>query len=178
MGEQRYSADAGTHPMPDPRPFGEVDRASHTPDIALWKPTLTDLLLAGLVAGAILGAANGAVAHLIVSRFESAWEGCLIGTGLGIVGGILVVLWRRIVWGPDISVEVGTAIGLLFGIVPGVALVFVRQLVVVSWGFVGLLMAGSMMGALIGGVLDRITEAVVARMKRKHAERIATANRD
>jgi hypothetical protein len=180
MGEDGYGARSRTDPTPEWTGLGAFDPARRFPDILLWKPSLADLLLAGVVAGAVLGAANGVVSHLILIGFQSVWVSCLLGTGLGIIGGIGVVFWRRIVWGPDVSVEVGTTIGLLYGIAPGVALLFlslfVHRVVVAGWGFVSLLMAGSMMGLVIGGVLDRLTEAIIARKKRRQAEQRAAAD--
>jgi hypothetical protein len=101
----------------------------------------------------------------------SPWAACWWGAGLGTAGGVLVVLFRRVFWGPEIGVEVGTLLGLLYGIVPGLALLIyslvVLRVVSASWTFVAFIMAPSMGGFVIGGVLDRVTEAIIARKARK-----------
>jgi hypothetical protein len=139
------------------------------PDILLWKPSLPILLFSGVAAGAVLGAANGLLCYYIAGAFESPIAAGVWGVGLGTAGGVLTVLVRRAVWGPEISVEIGTSLGLLYGIAPG--LVVLVQSILVNrvvrvWGLAGLVFAGSMAGLILGGVLDRITEAIIARMKR------------
>jgi hypothetical protein len=148
------------------------------PDIALWKPSLAILLCSGIVAGAVLGAANGLLCYYIVGVFNSALAAGLWGVGLGVTGGIFAVVLRRAVWGPDISVEIGTLLGLLYGIAPGLAVLekTINQAVGI-WSIAGLVFAGSMAGVIIGGVLDRVTEAMVARMKRSRTEPAAEADR-
>jgi hypothetical protein len=131
---------------------------------------LTTLLLAGIIAGACLGAADGALFHYIAGGFPSPQAAVLGGAALGMVGGMVVVLWRRALWGPEVTVEVGTVLGLLYGIAPGLAVLF--QSIVVNGtvgvrSLAGLVMASSMAGLLIGGVFDRITELVLARVGKR-----------
>jgi len=167
--------------QPDAKPkaveFGAAG-FEQTPCEVIWKHSLAALLLFGIIAGAILGAANGALAHSIAFDAGSLWTAAAWGSGLGIVGGLLTVLLRRIIWGADIGIEIGTVLGVLYGIVPGVALMFesiiVHRVILASWSFVGLVMASSMMGLLIGGVLDRVAETIIARQRRRQPERGTT----
>jgi hypothetical protein len=171
---------SGVEPAPAHQVPSALGSREAPPDILLWKPSLAILLVSGVVAGAVLGAANGLLCYSIVGAFESPAAAGLWGAGLGGVGGISVVLLRRAMWGPDIGVEVGTLLGLLYGIAPGLAVLFQSILVnrvVRVWGLAGLVFAGSMAGFIIGGVLDRITEAIVARMKRSRAEPFAAPDR-
>jgi hypothetical protein len=153
--------------------FGAAYPQAPLPDILLWKPSLADLLFSGAFAGAVLGTANAVLAHYLMFDVGSPWAACWWGAALGTAGGVLVVLFRRIVWGPDIGVEVGTLLGLLYGVVPGAAFMVyslaVRRVASTGWVFVGFIMAPSMGGLLIGGVLDRVTEAVVAWRARRRA---------
>jgi hypothetical protein len=139
------------------------------PNVALWTPSLGALLLSGVSSGGVLGAASGAAFYYIVGGFPTLVAPCLWGAGLGIVVGALCVLVRRALWGPDISVEVGTLLGLLYGVIPGLAVlyqsIFVNR-VIGTWRLAGVVMACSMAGLVIGGLLDRITDAIVARVKR------------
>jgi hypothetical protein len=135
--------------------------------IALWRPSLAALLLSGICSGGILGAADGVAFHYIVGGFATAFEAGLCGAGLGIVGGALFVMVRRAFWGPDISVDVGTVLGLLYGIAPGLAVLYqcFPQVFAIR-SLAGVVMACSMGGLVVGGLLDRITDAIVARTKR------------
>jgi len=120
---------------------------------------------------------NGLLCHYIVGAFGSPLAAGVWGTGLGVAGGILVVVLRRAIWGPDISVEIGTLLGLIYGIAPGLAVLFqslIVNRVLRVWGLAGLVFAGSMAGLIIGGVLDRFTEAIIVRMKQSRAK--PTAN--
>lgn len=140
------------------------------PDIKLWTPSLFALLLSGVVAGAVLGAADGALFYYIAGGFDSPQAAGLWGAGLGTVGGILFVLLRRALWGPDVSVEIGTVLGLLYGIAPGAAVLYQSIVVnreVGTWRLAGLVMAGAMAGLLLGGVLDRCLEGILRRGKRQ-----------
>jgi hypothetical protein len=60
---------------------------------------------------------------------------------------------------------------LLYGIVPGLAVLFesivVHGVVSAGWGFLSVIMIPSMTGLVIGGLLDRITEAIIAWKKRR-----------
>jgi hypothetical protein len=126
------------------------------------------LLLSGTASGAALGAADGVAVHHVVGATASPWAACLWGAGLGGAGGALFVLVRRAWWGPDVSVEVGTMLGLLYGIAPGLAVVGQGALtaqVLGAYGLAGAVMVCSMAGLLLGGALDRITGAIVARCR-------------
>jgi hypothetical protein len=133
------------------------------PDIKSWTPSLFVLLVSGVVAGAVLGAADGALVHYIIGDFASQHAACIWGAALGIGGGVLFVLGRRAWWGPDTSVEIGTVLGLLYGIAPGAAVlyqsIFVNR-VVGTWRLAGLVVSGAMAGLLIGGILDRCLEGI------------------
>ena len=92
----------------------------------------------------------------IIGGFATPFVACLWGVGLGIVGGArLFVLVRRAIWGPDMSVEVGTMLGLLYGIVPGLAVlyqsIFITR-VIGTRSLAGVVMACSMAGLVIGGL--------------------------
>ncbi|MBL8792510.1 MAG: hypothetical protein JNM56_01255 [Planctomycetia bacterium] len=130
-------------------------------------------LLVGAVCGAILGTANGLLLEMIAldgmdHRTVGTW-----GAGLGGAGGVVVAIIRRVFWGRDAGIEIGTILGVLYGIVPGTVLLFatilVHQVVFVSWKFVGLVMAASMIGLVIGGALDRIAETLFCRAKRTNS---------
>jgi hypothetical protein len=99
-------------------------------------------MISGSVAGAILGAANAVLFHYIAGAFDSWQVAGAWGAALGLPGGILIVLLRHGIWGPDKGVNIATVLGLLYGI--------------------GMAMVGSMVGLIIGGVLDRITESIVS----------------
>ncbi len=135
----------------------------------LWTPSLLALLLAGTASGTVLGAADGVAIHYIAGESGWSWAACLWGAGLGGAGGALVVLVRRAFWGPDVSVEVGTVLGLLYGLAPGLAVVargvFAVQGRLGAYRLAGAVMVCSMAGLLLGGLLDRITGAVVARCR-------------
>jgi hypothetical protein len=155
-------------------------RSESPPDILLWKPSLVVLLLSGIGAGTVLGVSNALLCHAIVGTFASPQAAGCWGAVLGLAGGVLVVAVRRAVWGPDISVEIGTVLGLLYGIAPGLAVLFQAMVVnrsIGTWRLTGLVMAGSMAGLILGGVLDRITEAVLARVKRSRGEPDAAPER-
>lgn len=130
-------------------------------------------LLVGALCGAILGAAHGMLLALIAQDGMDQWAAGAWGAGLGSGGGVVVALVRRIAWGKDTGFEIGTILGVLYGIVPGTVLLFatmlVHRVVYVSWKFVGLVMAASMIGLVIGGALDRIAETLFCRAKRTHS---------
>jgi hypothetical protein len=135
-----------------------------TPAIALWTPSLLALLVSGAVSGTILGAADGVLFFYLTGGFASVQIAAFVSAGLSLIGGVVVVLIRRAIWGPDVSVEVGTVLGMLYGIVPGGALLLASmaaERVFDPWSLAGAIMASSMAGLLVGGVLDRITDAVV-----------------
>jgi hypothetical protein len=71
-------------------------------------------------------------------------------------------------------------LGLLYGVAPGLA-VLVQSIVVTrvvgTWSLATLVMAGSAAGLILGGVLDRITETIIARIKRSWAESGPAADR-
>jgi hypothetical protein len=122
-------------------------------------------MISGSVAGAILGAANAVLFHYIAGAFDSWQVAGAWGAALGLAGGILIVLLRHGIWGPDKGVNIATVLGLLYGIAPGLA-VLVQSAVVGNAaavkGLIGMAMVGSMVGLIIGGVLDRITESIVS----------------
>jgi hypothetical protein len=67
-------------------------------------------------------------------------------------------------------------LGLLYGIAPGLAVLFqsvVVNHVVAVKSLGGMVMAGSMAGLIIGGVLDRITESIMAHTSRKEHHYLA-----
>jgi hypothetical protein len=127
------------------------------------------LLLSAVVSGAVLGAADGAAFHYITGGLASPLTAGLWGAGLGGAGAILIALVRRAIWGRESSVGIGTVLGLLYGIVPGLAAlyqsVFVGRIVGIA-SLAGIVMACSMIGLVIGGILDRITDTIVAGIKR------------
>ncbi len=128
-------------------------------------PSLFASVLSGIVAGSVFGAANGALCHFFVGAFETPYDAFLWRACLGILGGVGVVFLRRTLWGPDISPEIGTTLGWLYGIAPGLV-VFLQGLAVrgaMGKALVGLVLAGSMAGLLLGGLLDRVTEAIITR---------------
>jgi hypothetical protein len=172
IGDQDNRIQAEANPNPQPvSPDGPTTQGEST-DVALWKPSLTALLLSGSFAGAILGVVDGVLFQVIAGGFITFQAACLWGAGLGIAGGVALVLIRRAIWGPDLSAAVGTLLGLLYGIAPGVAVLYQSFFVirVVSTSpLVGLVMACSMAGLIVGAVLDRITDAIIARFKRFQA---------
>jgi hypothetical protein len=139
------------------------------PNVALWAPSLLALLLSGIASGTVLGAADGVAVGYVVGEPASPWGAGLWGAALGGAGGAVFVLVRRAFRGPDVSVEVGTLLGLLYGIAPGLAVVgqgvFVAH-VLGAYRLAGAVMVCSMAGLLLGGLLDRITGAIVARCRR------------
>ena len=153
-------------PAPPPRDPAFVDAV---PDIALWRPSLVMLLAAGAISGTLLGLADALLFQVIVDDAGPSAAAARWGAGLGLVGGVILVILRRAIWGPDVSVEVGTVLGLLYGLGPGVAVV--AQIVTIGgsldlWFLGGMMAASSMAGLLIGGILDRATESVVARVRK------------
>jgi hypothetical protein len=141
-------------------------------DALLRKPSVTALLLCGAATGTVLGAANGALCHIIVDAGESPLVAGLCGSGLGFAGGIVFILLRRAVWGPHIGVVIGTVLGPLYGIAPALAVLYqsiVVNRVVGRWSLTGLVMAGPMAGLIFGGLLDRISDAIIARINRSRA---------
>jgi hypothetical protein len=160
----RVSADASREPTSSP----ELRYPLQPPNIALCTPSLVALLLSGIGSGGVLGAADAVAFHYIVGGFTTPLAACLVGAGLGMVGGALAVVVRRAVWGRAIGVEVGTLLCLLYGIVPGLAVlyksIFVTR-VIGTWKLAAVVMACSMAGLVIGGLLDRILDGIIARAK-------------
>jgi hypothetical protein len=146
-------------------------RPAPPPDILLWKATLADQLVAGACSGAFLGAVNGALTYHVVLDQGRSWWVYLGSAWLGSAGGVLAVLWRRRQLGAEAGVEVGSVLGLLYGALPALAVLFrsfaIHRVVIAGWGFVGLLMGASMGGFVVGGVLDRFAEGIIAR-RAKH----------
>jgi len=130
-------------------------------------------LLVGAVCGAILGAANGVLLEMIALDDMERWTVGTWGAGLGSAGGVAVAFIRRLLWGNEAGIEIGTILGVLYGIVPGTVLLFasvvVHQVADASKALVGLVMAASMIGLVIGGVLDRIAETLFCSAKRTHS---------
>ena len=152
----------------------EVCPPGLSPDIALWRPSLLALILSGVISGGLLGAADGIAFHYIVDAFPSPFHAALWGGALGLLGGALLVLVRRAFWGPDISVEIATLLGVLYGVVPGLAVLFLGGPlpgVPGTRAMIGVVMACSMLGLVIGGLLDRLTDVIVARWKRLQQQR-------
>jgi H+/Cl- antiporter ClcA len=135
------------------------------PESPEWPPSLAGLLISGSIAGAILGAANAVLLHYIVGAFESPQAASEWGAGLGLAGGVLIVFLRHSIWGPDRNVSIATVLGLLYGVVPGTAIlvqsIAVNHAVAVK-SLGGMVMAGSMVGLIIGGVLDRLSESIMS----------------
>jgi hypothetical protein len=123
-----------------------------------------------------LGIADGIVVNYVVGGFTTPFMACLWGGGLGVVVGVLFVLVRRALWGPDISVDVGTMLGLLYGVVPGLVIVYKEFLVshvINLWTLAWVGTVYCMLGLVLGGLLDRITDLIVARVKRLQQKRPA-----
>jgi hypothetical protein len=159
--EDRIKAEG---PMPPPRRPDDAE----PPELALWKPTMTALFLFGIISGAVIGAADGMMFYFIAGGFDSPRDASLWGAGLGGIGGLFMVYARRAYWGPDLSAAVASQLGLLYGVAPGAAFlyhcIFVTGVIGTS-SLVGIVMGCSMIGLLIGGLLDRITDAVIANVK-------------
>ena len=129
-----------------------------------WKTSLGILIICGMIDGIILGAANGVLCHYIIGVVGSPFAAVLYGAAFGGGAAALIVLLRRAIWGPEIGMEIGTMLGLLYGVAPGL-LIFAQagfaNRAIGPKAFVGLLMAASMLGFILGGALDRITENFV-----------------
>jgi len=62
-----------------------------------------------------------------------------------------------------------TVLGFLYGLIPGLVVVLrgvlVHRVMTGIWVVVGFVMAAAMVGLVVGGLLDRLTEAALARKK-------------
>jgi hypothetical protein len=137
---------------PSVTPAGRGDRRS-----------LAAQVVYGAIAGGILGLANGLALCYVLGAPGSAQDSCAWGAVLGAVGGMAGALIQRAVWG-GAGRFLGTALEMLYGLVPGTAAVcrlFVVQQVIWVHGAALWFLGASMVGLLVGGVFDRFFDAVV-----------------
>src|SRR5262245_25993871 len=98
MGENREDQASGA--SEEKYSTGEV------PEADLHKPSLFALLFSGLFSGAVLGSAESALFYFLTDWLDSLEDACAVGAGIGLVGGALFVLFKRAIWGPNISLEI------------------------------------------------------------------------
>jgi hypothetical protein len=144
---------------PEPLPSRLPDQVDGDPG----RPSLFTQAAYGAAAGLLLGMVDGALLHYITD-VATPHEATLWGGAAGSAAGPVIVVLGRAVRGPSAITSLGTVLGLLYGIVPGLAVlyqsIFVNR-VVGKWNLAGLVMASSMLGLLVGGVLDRCFDAAV-----------------
>jgi hypothetical protein len=119
----------------------------------------------GAIAGGILGSADGFLLHYALSLPAPASDGLVWGAALGAGGGAAYALLERAVRGASAGQWIGTALGFLYGLIPGVAL-FLRLLIVEGVVIVGertalWFIAGGVLGLVPGAALDRVFDAVL-----------------
>jgi hypothetical protein len=141
------------------RPAPMIEQLPEPTDVSGFPPLAARVAYGGL-AGLVLGALHGALLHYI-SGVASPKETGIWGIALGAAAGTLL---GRTLRGPATGMWLGTTLGLLYGIVPGLTVLYqsiIVNRIIGPWSLTGLFMACPMAGLLIGGVLDRCFEALV-----------------
>jgi hypothetical protein len=119
----------------------------------------------GMAVGALMGGLAGLACEFLLGCTDTVVEFVAWSVGLGVVVGAATVAYESYNgarWHdrPDIA----THIGLILGIAPGILVLPMTAFVRGKFSgylFIGVLFAGPMAGMLIGGVLDRIHDALI-----------------
>jgi hypothetical protein len=119
----------------------------------------------GAIAGGMLGSADGFLLHYALSLPARASDGLVWGAALGAGGGAAYALLQRALRGAGAEQWIGTTLGFLYGLIPGVVLFFrlfiVERVVIVGWPVSLWFIAGAVLGLLPGAALDRGFDAVL-----------------
>src|SRR5207247_2210650 len=105
IDERRDQIREGPTPSLPSTASPELPSQGERPSVALWTPSLVALMLSGVSSGCVLGTADALAFHFIAGGFPTPFTASAWGAALGTVGGALIVVLRRMLWGREVSVD-------------------------------------------------------------------------